>query len=115
MYIGEPLTQEISQREVLISVDLSGSMATKDFKDKNGTSVNRLEAVKMVLGNFFTQRKGEKIGLILFGNAAFVQAPFTQDLNALGTSCWLNSMSVWQDHKRLLGDSIGLAVKDVSR
>ena len=83
IYIGEPLSKEISQREVLISVDLSGSMATKDFKDGNGTSIDRLEAVKMVLGDFFTQRKGEKIGMILFGNAAFVQAPFTQDLNAL--------------------------------
>ena len=110
MYIGEPLTQEISQREVLISVDLSGSMATKDFKDKNGTSVNRLEAVKMVLGNFFTQRKGEKIGLILFGNAAFVQAPFTQDLNAL--EHLLSELSVGMaGPQTAIGDSIGLAVK----
>ncbi|MEA3455154.1 MAG: aerotolerance regulator BatA, partial [Campylobacterota bacterium] len=76
-YIGEPLSKEISQRELLVSIDLSGSMATKDFKDSNGTSIDRLEAVEMVLGNFFKERKGEKIGLILFGNAAFVQAPFT--------------------------------------
>ena len=56
-YIGEPLSKEISQREVLVSVDLSGSMATKDFKDGNGTSIDRLEAVKMVLGDFFKVRK----------------------------------------------------------
>jgi len=110
MYIGEPLSKEISQREVLVSVDLSGSMATKDFKDKNGTSVNRLKAVKMVLGNFFTQRKGEKIGLILFGNAAFVQAPFTQDLNAL--EHLLSELSVGMaGPQTAIGDSIGLAVK----
>ncbi|KYJ86761.1 hypothetical protein AS592_08000 [Sulfurovum riftiae] len=110
MYIGEPLSKEVSQREVLVSVDLSGSMSTKDFKDKNGTSIDRLEAVKIVLGNFFKQRKGEKIGLILFGNAAFVQAPFTQDLNAL--EHLLSELSVGMaGPQTAIGDSIGLAVK----
>ena len=109
-YIGEPLSKEISQREVLVSVDLSGSMATKDFKDKNGTSIDRLEAVKVVLGDFFKVRKGEKIGLILFGSAAFVQAPFTQDLNALDQL--LSELSVGMaGPQTALGDSIGLAVK----
>jgi len=110
LYIGEPLSKEISQREVLISVDLSGSMSTKDFKDKNGTDIDRLEAVKMVLANFFKARKGEKIGLILFGNAAFVQAPFTQDLNAL--EHLLSELSIGMaGPQTAIGDSIGLAVK----
>ena len=109
-YIGEPLTQEISQREVLVAIDLSGSMATKDFKDKNGTAIDRLEAVKMVLHDFFKARQGEKIGLILFGNAAFVQAPFTQDLNAL--EHLLSELTIGMaGPQTALGDSIGLAVK----
>ncbi|WP_309496818.1 VWA domain-containing protein [Sulfurovum sp.] len=109
-YIGEPLTKEISQREVLVAIDLSGSMATKDFKDKNGTAIDRLEAVKMVLGDFFTERKGEKIGLILFGNAAFVQAPFTQDLSALDHL--LSELNIGMaGPQTAMGDSIGLAVK----
>lgn len=109
-YIGEPLSKEISQREVLVSVDLSGSMATKDFKDKNGTAIDRLEAVKMVLGDFFKVREGEKIGLILFGNAAFVQAPFTQDLTAL--EHLLSELQIGMaGPQTALGDSIGLAVK----
>lgn len=109
-YIGEPLTKEISQREVLVSVDLSGSMATKDFKDKNGTAIDRLEAVKMVLGDFFKVRQGEKIGLILFGNAAFVQAPFTQDLSAL--EHLLSELNIGMaGPQTAMGDSIGLAVK----
>lgn len=109
-YIGEPLTKEISQREVLVAIDLSGSMATKDFKDKNGTSIDRLEAVKMVLGNFFQVRQGEKIGLILFGNAAFVQAPFTQDLSAL--EHLLSELNIGMaGPQTAMGDSIGLAVK----
>ena len=109
-YIGEPLSQEISQREVLVSVDLSGSMSTVDFKDKNGTAIDRLEAVKMVLGNFFKARQGEKIGLILFGNAAFVQAPFTQDLDALNHL--LAELQIGMaGPQTAMGDSIGLAVK----
>lgn len=109
-YIGESLSKEMSQREVLVSVDLSGSMATKDFKDKNGTAIDRLEAVKMVLGDFFKVREGEKIGLILFGNAAFVQAPFTQDLTAL--EHLLSELQIGMaGPQTALGDSIGLAVK----
>jgi len=109
-YIGEPLSKEISQREVLVAVDLSGSMATKDFKDKNGTAIDRLEAVKMVLADFFKARQGEKIGLILFGNAAFVQAPFTQDLGAL--EHLLSELQIGMaGPQTAMGDSIGLAVK----
>jgi len=109
-YIGEPLSKEISQREVLVAVDLSGSMATKDFKDKNGTAIDRLEAVKMVLSDFFKARKGEKIGLILFGNAAFVQAPFTQDLHALEQL--LSELQIGMaGPQTAMGDAIGLSVK----
>ena len=109
-YIGEPLSKEISQRELLVSIDLSGSMATKDFKDKNGTVIDRLEAVKMVLRDFFKARQGEKIGLILFGNAAFVQAPFTQDLDAL--EHLLSELQIGMaGPQTAMGDSIGLAVK----
>jgi Ca-activated chloride channel family protein len=110
LYIGDPLSKEISQREVLVSVDLSGSMATKDFVDSNGTKINRLDAVKMVLSDFFKARQGEKIGLILFGSAAFVQAPFTQDLNAL--EHLLSELNVGMaGPQTAMGDSIGLAVK----
>jgi Ca-activated chloride channel family protein len=110
LYIGEPLSKEISQREMLVSVDLSGSMETKDFVDSNGTKINRLDAVKMVLSDFFKARQGEKIGLILFGSAAFVQAPFTQDLNAL--EHLLSELNVGMaGPQTAMGDSIGLAVK----
>lgn len=110
LQIGEPLSKEISQRELLVSVDLSGSMAMKDFKDNNGTVVDRLEAVKTVLHSFFKAREGEKIGLLLFGDSAFVQAPFTQDLKAL--EHLLAKLRIGMaGPKTAMGDSIGLAVK----
>jgi len=109
-YIAAPLHKEVSQRELLISIDLSGSMATKDFVDQNGTHINRLDAVKNVLSKFFKVREGEKIGLLLFGNAAFVQAPFTQDLSAL--EHLLSELRVGMaGPQTALGDSIGLSVK----
>ena len=109
-FIGEPIVKEISQREILVAVDLSGSMATQDFKNKDGKNIDRLEAVKNVLSSFFEKRKGEKIGLILFGNAAFVQSPFTQDLDAL--QHLLSEVQVGMaGPQTMIGDGIGLGVK----
>ncbi len=108
--IGEPIVKEISQREILVAVDLSGSMSTQDFKSKDGKKIDRLEAVKNVLTAFFEKRKGEKIGLILFGNAAFVQSPFTQDLEAL--QHLLSELQVGMaGPQTMIGDAIGLGVK----
>jgi Ca-activated chloride channel family protein len=108
--IGEPITKELSQREILIAVDLSGSMSTRDFEGVDGKKIDRLEAVKMVLDDFFAKRKGEKIGLILFGNAAFVQSPFTQDLEAL--KHLLSELQVGMaGPQTMIGDGIALGVK----
>jgi len=109
-YIGEPIIKEESQREILVAVDLSGSMSTEDFKGEDGKNIDRLQAVKLVLADFFEKRKGEKIGLILFGSAAFVQAPFTQDLEALQTL--LDGLQVGMaGPQTMLGDGIALGVK----
>lgn len=109
-FIGEPIVKEISQREILVAVDLSGSMSTQDFKGEDGKKIDRLEAVKGVLNDFFEKRKGEKIGLILFGSAAFVQSPFTQDFDALRHL--LSELQVGMaGPQTMLGDGIGLGVK----
>lgn len=109
-WIAEPIVKEISQREILVAVDLSGSMATQDFKNIEGKNIDRLEAVKSVLASFFEKRKGEKIGLILFGSAAFVQSPFTQDINALNHL--LGELQVGMaGPQTMIGDGIGLGVK----
>ncbi len=109
-FIGEPIIKEESQREILVAIDLSGSMSTQDFKGEDGKNIDRLQAVKLVLTNFFQKRKGEKIGLILFGSAAFVQAPFTQDLNALQKL--LDGLQVGMaGPQTMLGDGIALGVK----
>jgi Ca-activated chloride channel family protein len=80
--IIEPaVTKNVPARDLLLAVDLSGSMETKDFTAANGKTVERLTAVKEVLDDFLSRRRGDRVGLILFGSAPFVQAPFTEDLH----------------------------------
>lgn len=108
--IGAPVTEETPMRDLLIAVDLSGSMQTKDFTAPDGKKIERLDAVKSVLHDFLSKREGERVGLIFFGTGAFVQAPFTRDLNALQRL--LDEARVGMaGPQTALGDAIGLAAK----
>ena len=70
----------------MLAVDISGSMATQDM-EVNGEFLDRLTIVKAVVGQFAQARVGDRVGLILFGTNAYLQAPLTFDLKAL-TGCW---------------------------
>lgn len=107
--LEQPLTKTIPTRDLLLAVDLSGSMETQDFTDTSGKQVDRLTAVKQVLDDFLSRRKGDRVGLIFFGSAAFVQAPFTEDLDACRTL--LDEAQVrMAGPKTAFGDAIGLAL-----
>lgn len=107
--LEEAVIREIPTRDLLLLVDLSGSMETKDFKNADGEPVERLDAVKEVLDDFLTRRKGDRVGMIVFGNAAFVQTPFTQDLEVCRQL--LNETAVrMAGPKTAFGDAIGLAI-----
>ena len=104
-----PVVHEQPARDLMLLVDLSGSMDTQDFTNKTGERVDRLTAVKEVLGEFLGQRQGDRVGLTVFGNAAFVQVPFTQDLAV--TRQLLNETAVRMAGPRTaFGDAIGLAI-----
>ncbi|MEN8210632.1 MAG: VWA domain-containing protein [Thermodesulfobacteriota bacterium] len=108
-YLEPPVEQVIPTRDILLLVDLSGSMETKDFTNAKGEKVDRLSAVKEVLDDFLTRRKGDRVGLVVFGNAAFVQVPFTQDLEAC--RLLLGEMAVrMAGPKTAFGDAIGLGI-----
>ncbi|EGU43384.1 hypothetical protein VII00023_16170 [Vibrio ichthyoenteri ATCC 700023] len=108
--LGEPVLREQLGRDVMVVVDLSGSMAEQDFSADNGQKITRLQAAKEVLADFAATRQGDRLGLILFGDAAFLQAPFTAD-----QTVWLallNQTDVAMAGKSThLGDAIGLVVK----
>ena len=110
VWVDDPIVQEISARDMLLIVDLSGSMQETDFTDNSGEYISRLAAVKDVLANFINKRGGDRIGLAVFGNAAFPQAPFTDDhktVLALLEETQVNMAGP----KTMIGDAIGLAIR----
>lgn len=108
-WLEDPVYQELPRRDLLLAVDLSGSMATEDFTDPSGAVIDRLAAVKQVLESFLANREGDRVGLVLFGSGAFVQAPFTDDLEVVQEL--LNEARVRMLGPRtMMGDAIGLGI-----
>ena len=108
-WLEDPIIKELPMRDLLVAVDLSGSMEAKDFTDADGNNVDRLTAVKQVLDAFFARRDGDRVGLILFGSAAFVQVPFTDDLDVIREL--LDEAQIRMlGPKTMLGDAMGLAI-----
>lgn len=107
--IEPPITKNVPVRDMLLAVDLSGSMETQDFTNAAGKKVDRLAAVKEVLDDFLSRRKGDRVGLIFFGTAPFVQAPFTEDLKVCRQL--LDEAQVkMAGPQTAFGDAIGLAI-----
>ncbi|EAU54018.1 vWA domain-containing protein [Mariprofundus ferrooxydans] len=99
----------VSGRDLLLAVDISGSMQIKDF-EMNGQQVSRLTATKAVARQFISRRVGDRVGLILFGSNAYVQTPLTFDRKTVITL--LDEAAVGLAGKATaIGDAIGLAVK----
>ncbi len=109
-WLGEPIERVIPTRDLLLIVDLSGSMDHEDFTNSAGESVHRLDAVKEVLGEFLEKRKGDRVGLVVFGNAPFLQVPFTTDL-ALCRKLLQETAVGMAGPRTAFGDAIGLGIK----
>ncbi|MCG7518220.1 VWA domain-containing protein [Ruegeria sp. Ofav3-42] len=108
--LGEPVVIEKSARDVVLALDISGSMDQRDFTSSDGTPKQRLAAVKDVLRSFIAERQGDRMALIIFGTRAFVQAPFTEDLNSLNG--FLDQTAVGMaGPNTALGDAIGLGIR----
>ena len=108
-WLGDLVEVPVTGRELMLAVDLSGSMDQQDFV-LGGRRVDRLSATKRVAGEFIERRVGDRIGLILFGEQAYLQAPMTFDRETVRT---LLSESVigLAGKATAIGDAIGLAVK----
>ena len=107
--IEPPITKTVPVRDLLLAVDLSGSMETKDFTDPTGKKIDRLSAVKVVLDEFLSRRKGDRLALIFFGTAPFVQTPFTEDIKVCRQL--LDEAQVrMAGPQTAFGDAIGLAI-----
>ena len=107
--IEPPVTRTKPMRDLLVAVDLSGSMETQDFTDAAGKASDRLTAVKQVLDGFLAKREGDRVGLIFFGTAPFVQAPFTEDL-AVCRQLLGEAQVKMAGAQTAFGDAIGLGI-----
>ncbi|MCU4179861.1 VWA domain-containing protein [Bosea sp. BH3] len=108
-WIEPPLHRDMPTRDMLLLVDLSGSMDTKDFLDASGRTVDRLTAVKQVLDDFLSRRKGDRVGVVVFGDAPFALVPFTTDLEL--SRAMLRDTAVGMAGPRTaFGDAIGLGI-----
>jgi Ca-activated chloride channel homolog len=106
-WLGQPLPVPTRGREIMLAIDCSGSMATQDM---GGAS--RLEIAQIVAGRFIDQRRGDQIGLILFGTRPYLQAPLTADLATVHQFLDQAVVGV-AGPETAIGDAIGLAIKEL--
>ncbi|WP_096085934.1 vWA domain-containing protein [Agaribacterium haliotis] len=109
--LGEALQLPSSGRDMMLAVDISMSMRKADMRIQN-RNVQRISVVKFILEDFLTKRDGDRIGLILFGSGAYLQAPLTFDLKTVNQLLQEASLGI-AGPETAIGDAIGLAVKQL--
>lgn len=109
--VGEPIVRTEAARDVMLAIDLSASMDYKDFPDAAGTMSRRFDGVQRVVDTFVAERSNDRIGLIVFGDKAYLQLPFTRDLRS--ARALVDLMDVGMAGPRTaIGDAIGLAIRN---
>ncbi|MBU2899154.1 vWA domain-containing protein [Vibrio hepatarius] len=109
VWYGDPVTTQPKHRDMMLVVDLSYSMSQEDMQ-LNGSFIDRLAAVKQVLTDFISQRQGDRLGLVLFADHAYLQTPLTLDRHTISQQLNQTVLRLIGD-KTAIGEGIGLATK----
>jgi Ca-activated chloride channel family protein len=107
--LGAVVQPPSNGRDLLLAVDLSGSMGQEDMQ-LGGTTVDRVTAIKAVLGDFLNRRVGDRVGLILFGTQAYAVTPLTYDRETVRQQLMTSEVGI-AGRETAIGDAIALAVK----
>jgi len=108
-WLGDPVSLPQSGRNLILAIDVSGSMETPDLT-LDGSAATRLDVVRQVAGEFVERRSGDRVGLILFGSQAYLQSPLTFD--HVTVRHFLDEAVIGvAGRETAIGDAIGLAVK----
>jgi Ca-activated chloride channel family protein len=107
--IGDPIALPMEGRDLMLAVDISGSMVEQDMVIGDRV-MDRLTAVKAVASDFIERRVGDRIGLILFGSQAYLQTPLTFDRETARALLFESAVGL-AGRETAIGDAIGLAVK----
>ncbi len=103
------LATPVSGREIMIALDLSGSMITKDF-ELDGEKAQRVDVVKRVASAFARRRKGDRLALVLFGSDAYFATPQTYDVEAVASAIEEATIGISGRATGISG-ALGLALK----
>lgn len=103
---------EASGRDILLALDLSGSMEKRDFS-LDGQPISRLDAVKRVASRFVAARRGDRIGLVVFGDRAYVAQPLTFDVDAVARAIDEARIGI-SGRATTISDGLGLAIRRLS-
>ncbi|ABV36235.1 von Willebrand factor, type A [Shewanella sediminis HAW-EB3] len=113
LWMGDPIELPSKGRDLMMAVDLSGSMQIEDMV-LDGKTVDRFTMIQAVVSDFIERRKGDKLGLILFADHAYLQAPLTQDRRSVAQ--FLKEAQIGLVGKQTaIGEAIALAVKRFDR
>lgn len=107
--VGRPVEIEKAARDMILAIDVSGSMDTVDFTNAAGEKQQRFAAVQDVVSAFVADREGDRVALIVFGTKAYLQSPLTEDLQTINDLLARTSVGMAGPHTAL-GDAIGLAI-----
>lgn len=108
-WLGDPIGVPNTGRDLMLAIDLSESMEVKDFI-LNGEAVDRLTATKAVAREFIARREGDRIGLLVFGEQAYMHVPLTFDRDTVA-SLLDETVIGLAGRSTAIGDALGLAVK----
>lgn len=109
-WAGEAQKIESEGRNLMLVLDVSGSMAEPDFM-LNGSPVRRWDAVQAVARYFLKKREGDRVGVILFGERAYLYTPLTYDLQTVSTLLAEADVGI-AGKQTAIGDALGLALKN---
>ncbi|MEI8592610.1 vWA domain-containing protein [Photobacterium sp. Hal280] len=110
VWFGDPVQIQPEHRDMLLAVDLSGSMSIEDMIDGQGNTIDRLTAVKQVVTDFISKRQGDRLGLVLFANHAYLQTPLTFDLNTVKQQLARTVLGLI-GQSTAIGEGLGIAAK----
>lgn len=109
-WIGEPQVLKYESHNVMMVLDISGSMGLEDMPTRHQRLTSRWAVVKQTALDFVKRRSADKMGLVLFGEKAYLFAPLTYDQTTLKERIEDASVGL-AGQATALGDAIGLGIK----
>ncbi len=110
VYVEPPLSRVQPARDLLLAVDISPSMRARDYRNEQGRTTDRLTAVRGVLDEFIGRRTGDRIGLLVFGQEPYIQAPFTLDHGTV-RELLAQARAGMAGGRTMIGDALGLGIR----